>query len=112
MSCEIAPFYLKHLEKDRAVNSVLHLECANIIHDTLKAALLFHKSFKSDIKAMGFEINLHHCCTVNKIVNREQMTVVWHVDNVKASHMEDKVSERFLIIHTVFVTTKKWAPSR
>ena len=65
--CEIAPFHLQHLEKDRAGKSVLILECTNVICRTLKAALLFHKSFKKNIEAVGFVINPCDRCTAKKL---------------------------------------------
>ena len=41
--CEMAPVHKPFLEKERG-QSVLHLECTNVICGTLKAALLFLQS--------------------------------------------------------------------
>ena len=35
-------------------------------------------------------------CTFNKMVNGEQITVQFHVDNLKVSHKEQSVLEDFL----------------
>ena len=36
----------------------------------------------------GFKLNPYDSCVANKIVNGKQMTVIWHVDDLKVSHME------------------------
>ena len=66
------------------------------MYGTLKAALLFYRKFRSDIEAQGFEINPYDRCVANKIINGHQMTVLWHVDDLKASHKERKVLDDFV----------------
>ena len=44
----------------------------------------------------GFKPNHYDHCTMNKIVNGEQLTVVWHVDDMKISHKEQAVVEAFI----------------
>ena len=41
-------------------------------------------------------MNDYDLCTFNKMVNREQLTVQSHVDDLKASHKKQKVLEGFL----------------
>ena len=80
-------------EKDSKGNTVSHLECANVICGTLMAASLFCEQFKENIERAGFAINPHDRCVANKMVNGEQCTMPWHVDDFKASHMEDEVPD-------------------
>ena len=47
--------------------------------------------------AYGFEINPYNPCVVNKRVNGKQLTVMWHVDDVKSSHVDSKVNDIFYI---------------
>ena len=54
----------------------------------LRAALLFYKRFRSDLKDMGFEVNPYDPCVANKIVNGKQMTIYWHMDDLKVSYVE------------------------
>ena len=54
----------------------------------LRAALLFYKRLMSDLENMGFEVNPYNPYVANKMVNGKQMTVCWHVDNHKVSHVE------------------------
>ena len=37
---------------------------------------------------MGFEVNPYDPSVANKIINGTQMTVTWHVDDLKISHID------------------------
>jgi hypothetical protein len=60
------------------------------IYGLLRSALLFHKKLVADLENNGFVINPYpyHPCVANKIVNETQMTVCWHVDDLKVSHVD------------------------
>ena len=38
---------------------------------------------------MGFKINPYDPCVLNKMVNGHQMTIYWHVDDLKVSHKNE-----------------------
>ena len=61
------------------------------IYGTLKAALLFWKKLSSKLKEWGFEANPYDICTVNKMIDGSQATIVWHVDDLKISHVDPDV---------------------
>ena len=44
----------------------------------------------------SFELNPYDLCTVNKMVNSEQLTICWHADDLKSSHINPKVNDEFL----------------
>ncbi len=44
----------------------------------------------SELKEQGFKINEYDPCVSTKVVNGKQITITWHVDNLRISHM-DKV---------------------
>ena len=48
------------------------------------------------VESIGFQVNPYDVCEANRLVNDTQYTVVWHVDNIKSSHMQPKVKDRFL----------------
>ena len=54
-----------------------------------RAAFLFYKRLRSDLENMGFEVNPYDPCVANKMVNGSQMTICWHVDDLKGSHKEE-----------------------
>ena len=37
---------------------------------------------------MGFKVNPCDPCAANKMINGKQMTVAWHVDDLKVSHKD------------------------
>ena len=76
--------------------TVLYVELLKALYGLLKSALLFYKKFLGDIQSQGFEVNPYDPCVANKIVNGKQLTVVWHVDDLKASHVDPKVIDGFI----------------
>ena len=46
---------------------------------------------------MGFEINPYNPCVANKMVKGSQMTVIWHVDDLKISHEKDDEVSKFIL---------------
>ena len=60
----------------------------------MKAALLFYIKFVKSLLSIGFQLNPYDPCVVNKTVENLQLTVVWHVDDLKVSHVLTKVVTR------------------
>ena len=54
----------------------------------LSIALLFYRNLVKDIETYGFQINPYDPCVANKMINKKQMTVVWHMDDLKVSHVD------------------------
>ena len=48
------------------------------------------------MSSQGFELNPCNPCAVNKMTSGKQMTVVWHVDDLKTSHINKRVNNEFL----------------
>ena len=45
---------------------------------------------------MGSEVNPYDPCVANKLINGSQMTVMWHVDDLKISHKESTYVIKFI----------------
>jgi len=41
-------------------------------------------------------LNPYDKCVVNKKINGEQCTIIWHVDDLKLSHVEKKVVDNII----------------
>ena len=54
----------------------------------LKSALLFYQKLNEDLKKIGCEINTYDPCIMNKNVGGSQLTITWHVDDLKVSHKD------------------------
>jgi len=65
--------------------------------------LLFWILLSDTLMEWGFKLNDYDICVANKTINRKQCTIIWHVNNLKISHMEkivvdhviDKLNKRF-----------------
>jgi len=62
----------------------------------LMASLLYYKKFKNDIEEIGFVLNPYDPCVANRNVKGRQHTVVWHVEDLKSSHIDKTVNDDFL----------------
>jgi hypothetical protein len=49
---------------------------------------VFYKKLVKDLENYGFETNPYDPCVANKMINGKQMTMIWHVDNLNASHVD------------------------
>jgi hypothetical protein len=58
------------------------------LYGTLQAALLFWQNLSTELLKWGFEINPYDFCVANKTINAKQCTIVWHVDDLKISHVD------------------------
>ena len=88
--------YSQCIVTTRKGKKVLFARANKAIYGTLKAALLFWKKLKGQLEEWGFEQNKYDPCTMNKIINGRQATIVWHVDDLKISHCEKDVVESIL----------------
>ena len=76
---------------------VMYMELLKALYGTLRAARLFsQKLSKQLIDEWGFTPNKYDDCVVNKMINGQQMTVVWHVDDLKVSHVDASEVEKFV----------------
>ena len=86
--------YRKHITINRKGETVLYVRDLNAIYGIMKAALIFYQKFVGDLMTIGFELNPYEPCVANKTINGKQITLVWHVDDIKASHVESEVVTR------------------
>ena len=75
---------------------VIYLEILKALYGMIKSPLLFYRKLRKDLQGIGFEINPYDICVANKLVNGLQLTVTFHVDDLKASHQETTVVDEFI----------------
>ena len=68
---------------------MLYVLIEKALYGMLRAALLFYRKLRADLEDMGFEVNPYDPCVANRMVNGNQCTVVWHVDDLKVSHKDE-----------------------
>ena len=49
------------------------------------SALLFYLKLQADMEEYDFDANLYDPCVANKMTNLHQVTIVWHVADLKIS---------------------------
>ena len=65
---------------------VLYVKMHKALYGMLKSALLFYRKLWDDLVGMGFAINPYDSWVANKMINWCQMTITWHVDDLKILH--------------------------
>jgi len=92
MLCKIAPeFYQPYVTYDKKRNKQLYVKCLNALYGTMVASLLYYRKFTNSLKSKNFVMNPYDPCVWNKMVNGKQLTIVFHVDDCKLSHVDSKV---------------------
>ena len=85
----------KHRQLARG-KSLIYVKCSKAIYGTVNAALLSYKKLIGHLSGWGFEMNPYDPCCWNQIVNGKQMTVVFHVDDMKLSHVNPDVVTKYI----------------
>ena len=66
------------------------------LYGTMQVASLFWKDLTGYLVEQGFEVNPYDECVANKQIDRSQCTVLWHMDDMKISHISDKVLDEVI----------------
>ena len=71
---------------------VLYVELQKALYDALQAVILSWKDLTKFLtEELGFIVNPYNSCMVNKVIDGTQCTIIWHVDDLKLSHMKQSV---------------------
>jgi hypothetical protein len=81
--------YTRHVVKENG-KDVIYVILKKALYGTLQAALLFWQNLSTQLIKWGFEINPYDFCVANKLIDGKQCTIVWHVDDLKISHVDPK----------------------
>ena len=93
--CNMDPSYAEYVVIERG-EKVIYTHILRAIYGLLISAILFYKKFRASIEREGFEVNPYDPCVANKLVHGSQLTIMWHVDDVKSSHVNPKVNDSFI----------------
>jgi hypothetical protein len=89
--------YRKYVVKDRKGNDMIYVELEKALYGTCQAALLFWKNLSSFlIDELGFTLNKYDKCVANKMIDGKQCTIIWHVDDLKMSHVSSAVLDSII----------------
>jgi hypothetical protein len=89
--------YRKYLVQAGKKKVIYTIELQKALYGTLDASLLFWRKLSKTLEDWGYEPNPYDWCVMNKMVNRKQCTVLWHVDDLKMSHIDPKVIDELIV---------------
>jgi hypothetical protein len=88
---EIAPDpYKSYVSKDKKGSKQLLVQCQNALYDTMITSLLYYLKFVKSLTDIDFVINPYDPCVANKMIEGDQVTICFHVDDCKLSHHKNK----------------------
>ena len=97
--CDVNKEYKKHVLYEKG-QKVLYMKISKAIYGCIESALIWYELYVSVLGNLGFELNQYDRCVANKMVNGNQCTIVWYVDDNKISHREQEVVDEILEIMT------------
>jgi len=83
--------YRKYIWENKKGKPMLYVILRKALYGTLQAVLLFWQLLSDTLIGWGFKLNEYDKCVANKTINGKQCTIIWHVDDLKISHVEQKV---------------------
>ena len=85
---EIAPdIYKDYITLDSKGKKQFLVQCQNALYGKMVASLLYYRKFVKSLKDIGFVLNPYNPCVANKMIGGNQMTICFHVDDCKLSHL-------------------------
>jgi hypothetical protein len=86
---QVAPnLYRKYITVDRKGTATLYVKMQKAMYGLLRNALIFYKKLVVDLESAGYKLNPYDPYVADKTVNGTQMTVCWHMDDLKISHID------------------------
>ena len=93
---EIYPeFYGTYIAYENG-KALLYLELFKSLYGMLISSLLFYQKLRKDMEAIGFKLNPYNPCVAKKSIRNKQITITWHVDDLKVSHSDKYIVDAFI----------------
>jgi len=89
--------YEKYITTEKG-KPVMYVKLACALYGTLQAALLFWKDLTTKLQEWGFTINPYDTYVGNKDMEGTQCTILWHVDDLKISHVIPAVVNEIIVL--------------
>jgi hypothetical protein len=94
---EIATYvYKSYVSNDKKGSKQLLVQCQNDLYGTMVSSLLYYRNFVKSLTDINFVINPYDPCVANKMIEGDQMTICFHVDDCKLSHRKTKVMDSMI----------------
>jgi hypothetical protein len=90
----VSRVYGPYVSTDKQGRKQLLVECLNAIYRTMVASLLYYCKFTRSLKNQGYTMNPYNSCVRNKMIEKKQITICFHVDDYKVSHKLARVVDK------------------
>jgi hypothetical protein len=108
MICDIDSKYSNNIVYGRNGKKFIYAKLTKAVYGTLLGAILFYEKLSKQLEDWGYEPNCYDRCTFNKMIDGNQVTIQFHVDDIKISHVKQSVIDSVLDdLNRTFGTTKK-----
>ena len=87
---------IRNLSEGKRKEKVLYLHVLRALYGCLELALLWYNLYSTTLEELGREINPYDSCIANKMIDGNQCTVAFYVDDNKISHKDPKVVTRVI----------------
>ena len=74
---------------------ILYIRKLKSLYRILVSLILYYKKSRKYIETIVFEVDTYNICVTNQIKSGKKQTVTWHVNDLKSSHIDTKVNEKF-----------------
>jgi hypothetical protein len=94
---KVAPkLYRKYVTNNQKGKPILYVQLEKAVYEMKKSALLFYRKLVADLTSLSFTKNPYDPCVTKKIVDRSQMTICWHVNDLLIGHAQPNTITHFL----------------
>jgi hypothetical protein len=94
---EIAPdVYKSYVSKDKKGSKQLLVQFQKALYGTMVKSLLYYRKLVKSLTDIDFVISPYDPCVANKMIEGDQMTICFHVDDCKLIHRITKVMDSMI----------------
>lgn len=88
--------YSKFVHVTNSGKKLLYVRLNKALYGCVQSALLWYNLFRDTLEEFGFVVNPHDACVANKVINGNQCTVCWYVDDIMIAHIDQKVVDQVI----------------
>jgi hypothetical protein len=91
MICDINFKYNDNIVYGKNNKKFVYTKLTKAVYRTLPGAILFYEKLSKQLVDWGYKPNCYDRCTFNKMVEGNQITIQFHVNDLKISHVKQSV---------------------
>ena len=84
-------YYNFFIRTEKGRRKCMYAEAKKAIYGTLETSLLFWAQISKILEEMGYQRNKYDWCVMKNIIDDKKFTTLWHVNDLKTSHVDPAV---------------------